>query len=47
MKDYRALGEEAYQYVGVFNDEIASLEFARQWGFQLIKRSKKLLTVFL
>ena len=33
------------EYVGVFNDEIASLEFATQWEFNLVKRFKKLITV--
>jgi hypothetical protein len=47
MRDYKQLEGDGYQYVGVFNDEIASLEFAKQQGFQLIKRSKKLLTVYL
>lgn len=33
MKDYKQLEGDGYQYVGVFNDEIASLEFAKQQGF--------------
>lgn len=47
LKDSRQLEGDGYQYVGVFNDEIASLEFAKQQNYQLIKRSKKLLTVIL
>ena len=36
-----------YQYVGIFNDEIAALDFANQQNFKLIQRGKKILTIIL
>lgn len=46
-KDVRQSQSNMYQYVGVFNDEIASLDFANQQNFKLVQRSKKMLSVIL
>ena len=46
-KDMKLSQREMYQYVGVFNDEIASLDFANQQNFKLVQRSKKMLTIIL
>jgi hypothetical protein len=46
-KDLKQSKSEMYQYVGVFNDEIASLDFANQQNFKLVQRSKKMLTIIL
>jgi len=39
--------QNMYQYLGVFNDEIATLEFAQQQGFKLVARKNKLMTIVL
>ena len=46
-KDLKQNLNSMYQYIGVFNDEIASLEFAQEQGFKLIQRRNKSLSVIL
>ena len=45
IKDMKQSGSDMYQYVGVFNDEIATLDFAAKQNFKLVYRNKKMLQV--
>lgn len=45
IKDKKVEGKDNYRYFGIFNDEITSVEFAKQKGYQLIYRKKKLIRV--
>jgi|TARA_B110000285_G_C15118965_1_gene615910 hypothetical protein len=38
---------QQYKYIGVLNDEIATLEFCQQLNFKLIQRKRKMMTIIL
>jgi len=38
-------GTKDYKYIGIFNDEITTVQFAKSRGYQLMYRKKKLIVV--
>lgn len=43
----RTSANQEYKYIGVLNDEIATLEFCQQLNFKLIQRKRKMMTIIL
>ena len=47
VRDKFSNNDQEYKYIGVLNDEIATLEFCQQLNFNLIQRKRKMMTIVL
>ena len=47
VRDKFSSNDQEYKYIGVLNDEIATLEFVQQLNFNLIQRKRKMMTIVL